>query len=115
MADRYSVGIGLQELLTEVSVRGRRSQEKALSMKGALNARSSKPKVLLIKDRFIGNKSDRRFGLRARSGLEPQCCLPAAIGRFGQGNLSLNLPTPFFLKSLANQRVFFARGARDFT
>ncbi len=105
----------MQELLTEVSVRGRRSQEKALSMKGALNARSSKPMVLLIKDRFISNKSDRRFGLRAGSGLERQCCLPAAISRFGQGNLSLILPTPCFLKSLANQRVFFAGGARDFT
>ena len=84
-------------------------------MQGALNARSSQPKVLLIKDRLISNKSYRRFGLLADSGLEPQCCLPAAIGRFGQGNLSLNLPTPCFLKSLANQRVFFAGGARDFT
>ena len=98
----------------EVSVRGRCSQWKALSMKGALNDGSSQQKVLLMKDRFISNKSDRRFGSRAGSGLEPQSYLPAAISRFGRGNLSLKLPTPCFLRSPANQPVFCKGGARDF-
>ena len=99
----------------EVSDRARRSQCKALSMKGALNERRSQRKVLLMKDRFISNKSDRRFGSRAGSGLEPRCRFPAAISRFGQSNLSLNLPTPCFLRSPANQLVFCIGGARDFT
>ena len=88
-------------------------------MEDALNANlnegSSQRKVLLMKDRFISNKSDRRFGSRAGSGLEPQCCIPAAISRFGRGNLSLKLPTPCFLRSPANQPVFCKGGARDFT
>ena len=83
-------------------------------MKGAINERRSRPKVLLMKDRFISNKSDRLFGSPARSGLEPYFCFPAAISRFRQSNLSLNLPTPCFLTSPANQPVFCAGGARDF-
>ena len=105
----------MQELLTEVSVRGRRSQEKALSIKGALNARSSQPKGLLIKDSFISNQSDRQFGSRAGSGLELQFCFPAAICRLRQSNLSLNLPSSCFVRSPENQHVFCTVGARDFT
>jgi len=81
----------------------------------SLNEGGSQRKVLLMKDRFISNKSDRRFGSRSGSGLDPKCCFPAAISGFGQGNLSLNLPTPCFLRSPANQPVFFTGGARDFT
>ena len=94
----------------EVSDRARRSQTK-----GALNEGSSQRKVLLMKDRFISNKSDRRFGSRAGSGLEPQCRFPAAISRFGQGNLSLKLANALFSRSPANQPVFCIGGARDFT
>ena len=83
-------------------------------MEGALNEGGSQRKVLLMKDRFISNKSDRRFGSRAGSALEPQSCFPAAISTFRQGNLGLNLPTPCFLRSPANQPVFYTGGARDF-
>ena len=99
----------------EVSDRARRSQWKTLSMEGALNEGCSQRKVLLMKDGFISTTSDRRFGSRVGSGLEPQCCFPPAISRFRQGKLGLNLPTPCFLRSPANQPVVCIGGARDFT
>ena len=84
-------------------------------MGAALKVRRSQWKVLLMKDRFIGNKSDRRLDSRAGSSLEPQLCFLAITHRFIQGDLNLSLPIRCFLKSPANQPVFCTGAVREVT